>query len=371
MEIRAAVLEQFSTAFQMQSLEMGEPAAGELLVEMVASGICHTDLAARDHFLPLPLPIILGHEGAGIVRKVGPGVKKFAPGARVVLSRDSCGDCRPCMAGDSNYCDNALPLNLSGRRLDGSTGLSRLGDPVFARFGGQSSFATHALVSQRSAVAVPDDIDLALAPAFACGSLTGAGTVIQGLKVRLGDSIAIFGAGMVGLTALMAAAAAGCSRTVVIDKNPERLKLAEQLGATDLLVSDGSGDLLARIMALLPRGANHSLDATGVATVVRCAVDCLAPGGTCALIGGPPAGTELVLDHLGMVLKGTSAKGYPTGECDPDSLLPILFNLYREGRFPVDQLVRGFAFDDIEAAFSAAARGEVVKPILRISAEPA
>jgi aryl-alcohol dehydrogenase len=362
MLITAAVTETPGGQFLLRELELEDPRPDEIRVRMVAAGICHSDLSARDQNSPLPLPIVLGHEGAGIVDTVGTAVTTVVPGDHVVLNAHSCGTCPECVAGRPFRCGSAGVLNLSGARRDGSTGLSDHGKPVHGQFFGQSSFATYALAHQRNVTRLDPGFDLTLAPAIACGVTTGAGTVLTGLRPEAGSSIAVFGTGTVGLAAVMAARLAGCGTIIAVDLHDTRLDLARRLGATHTIRPDG--DLAVQVRAAEPEGVHHSVETTGVAAVAQTAVYSLRRGGISAQLGVAPAGTELGLDITRLALTGVGVRGFPSGTAVPDVLLPRLIELYRQGRFPIDQLVTTYPFADIERAAADTTSGATVKPIL-------
>jgi aryl-alcohol dehydrogenase len=364
MKITAAVVEKKGGPFLLQELELESPRPDEILVRMVATGICHSDLAARDQVtFPFPCPMVFGHEGAGVVEEVGANVSHLKAGDRVLLSRLTCGRCQDCRSGYSNYCGQQAVLNFSGGRADGSTSLSRQGQPVAGHFFGQSSFATYAVANQFNATLIPAELDLTLAPAFACGVLTGAGAVLNGLRPEVGTSIAVFGCGSVGLAAVMAAKALGCTTIVAIDPIASRLDLARELGATHAIdASAGPTDVTIRQIA--PAGVHFSVDATGVAAVVRSAVECLRRGGQCALMGVAPAGAEISLNPNRIAMAGVGIKGFPSGLAEPDVLVPRLIELHLQGRFPVDRIVKRFPFAQIREAAEEAESGQAVKPIL-------
>jgi aryl-alcohol dehydrogenase len=231
MTIVAAVIETGGAPFRLESLELGPIQADEARVRIAACGICHTDLLIRGGSFPTPMPVVLGHEGAGVVEEVGAAVTRVAPGDRVVLSYASCGTCRTCATGRPYYCAEFGARNFGGARSDGTTALSRNGQPVHSHFFGQSSFATHAAVTERSLVRLPDDVPFEIAAPLGCGVQTGAGGVLNVLRPQAGAAIAVFGVGGVGLSAVMAAALTGCGTIVAVDVKPARLELARELGA--------------------------------------------------------------------------------------------------------------------------------------------
>src|SRR5690606_15012776 len=228
----AAVLSGVDATFEVTEVDVGEPGPGEVRVRIAGTGVCHTDQVVREGTYPYEFPAVLGHEGAGVVEAVGPGVTGIEAGDRVVLSFNSCGRCRPCLSGHPAYCDDFFFLNFGGRRHDGSTAFSRAGEPVGSHFFGQSSFASTTIASSRSVVKVRDDVDLALLGPLGCGIQTGAGTVLNALDPEPGASVAVFGAGAVGLSGLLAAVVAGATTIVAVDLHDERLALAGELGAT-------------------------------------------------------------------------------------------------------------------------------------------
>jgi len=241
-KIRAAVSRDATRPPALETLDVEEPRDGEILVRIVASGICHTDINVHERDRS-PKPIVLGHEGAGIVERVGRGVTRLAPGDRVILSVNYCGECPSCRHNAHSYCYECLPRNFGGRRPDGSTPLTQNSAPINARFFGQSSFATYSLADERSAVKVPDDMPLEMMGPLGCGVITGTGSVINSLAVRPGQSIAIFGAGAVGLSAVMAAKIVGATRIIAVDVVPSRLELALELGATDAILEPVAMDV--------------------------------------------------------------------------------------------------------------------------------
>ena len=363
-DIEAAVVRSQGGAFGIETLSLEEPKAGEVLVRIAGVGVCHTDMVVRDQYFPTPLPAVLGHEGSGVVERVGPGVTKVAPGDHVVLSYASCGQCANCQRGLYGYCPDLYGRNFTGARPDGSQPCRDCdGHPVSSYFFAQSSFANLALATERNTVKIPRDVPVELMGPLGCGIQTGAGAVINALRPGAGSSIAIFGAGSVGLAAVMAARVAGCARIVVVDLNDDRLALATELGATDV-VNAGSGDPVEAIRALTGgEGVQYSLECTGLAKVVRQAVDSLRLTGVCGVIGVAPLGTEFTLDMNG-ILFGRTVRGIIEGDSVPDIFIPQLVDLWRQGRFPFDRLVRLYPLAEVEEAVQASERGDVLKAIL-------
>lgn len=362
-EARAAIARQQKAAFSLEPVRIVPPGPGEVLVRMVASGICHTDLGARDGYFPIPqLPVILGHEGAGIVEAVGKDVTTVQEGDHVVLSFAYCGHCSNCRRDMPYLCAQIFPLNFSGLKADGSCGHSdHGGSPVGGSFFGQSSFATYSITRPNNLIVVPRDIPLTTLAPLGCGIQTGAGTVLNALKPSPGDSIAVFGCGAVGLSAIMAAGIAGCTSILAVDRNPLRLATARKLGATQTF--DASPDVAAQIIEASSGGVRFSIEAAGVPQALRQAVDCLASPGTCALISGVPQGTEVALDMAAFLI-GKSLIGVVEGASVPQRFIPELIDHYRAGRFPIDQLITLYPFAHINQALEDSVAGSVIKPVV-------
>jgi aryl-alcohol dehydrogenase len=364
MKIRAAVIERRSGAFVLEDLELENPRPDELLVRLVATGICMTDLHIRDQGYPVPLPVVAGHEGAGVVERVGEDVRTIVPGDHVVLSYPYCGRCRNCLTADYSYCEHGFALSFGGARLDGTTALRRNDRPVHGHIFQQSSFATYALATERNTVKVPSDAPLELLGPLACGIQTGAGAVLNALRVGAEASIAIFGTGSVGLAAVMAAKIAGAAPIIAVDVNPDRLALAAELGATHTL--DGrSEDVAARIAEITRRGADYVLEITALPKMLTLALEVLATKGTAALVGGAPAGTHAEID-MNTLLNGRTLRGIVQGDAVEQLFIPKLIELHHVGRLPFDRLVSFYDFDEINQAVADMQDGKVIKPILRI-----
>ncbi|WP_441249277.1 NAD(P)-dependent alcohol dehydrogenase [Kitasatospora sp. McL0602] len=362
----AAVVRSAGAPFTLETVRLDAPRPDEVLVRVLAAGVCHTDLSVRAGLTPGPLPAVLGHEGAGVVEAVGSAVTRVRPGQRVVLTFDSCGGCPSCHAGLPVRCDHWPELNLfGGSRLDGSATLRAAdGTPLHGHFFGQSSFATYALATERNAVPVPDDVSPELLAPLGCGVQTGAGAVLLVLRPEPGDTLAVFGAGAVGLAAVLAARLTPATAVVAVDVQPARLALALELGAT-AVVDARTEDPVAAIAALTGgRGAERTLETSGNLRALRQAVDSLAVGGTCGVVGAPPAGSEVALDVPALLGRAPRIVGVNQGSAVPARFLPALAALHRAGRLPVDRLVRVYPFAEIERAAEAARSGEVVKPVL-------
>lgn len=360
MRITAAISRKDTPAPLLEQVELADPAPNELRIRMVAVGICHTDINAHEGRLS-PLPIALGHEGAGVVDAVGAGVEGFAVGDHVLLSGSSCGACPNCLANLPSYCDLAMPLTFGGKRLDGSTALCCNGEALHSHFFGQSSFATYAIVPQRTAVKVARELPLAQLAPLGCGVITGAGAVIEALKVGFGDTIAIFGTGGVGLSAVMAAKLVGARRIVAVDVRQDRLDLARELGATDCFLAD-EADLAAKLRAVTGRGLDYTLNTTTVPGVHTLALECLAMRGTAGFVSAPRG--EWSPAMFPMLAGGRQLRGILGGDASPRHFLPKLIDYWQQGRFPFERLITAYPFADIGRAFADLQSGAVIKPVL-------
>jgi aryl-alcohol dehydrogenase len=364
MKIKAALVPEAKSPFVIEEVELEEPRANEILVRIVSTGLCHTDLTARMGFMPMPLPAVLGHEGAGIVEKVGAHVTKVKPGDHVATSFISCGECTMCKKGMPSWCAEFKRLNFGGRRADGSTTMKKDGKTIYGSFFGQSTFATYSLVTERNVVKVPTDVPLEILSPMGCGIQTGAGGVINTLKVYPGSAIAVFGMGSVGLSAIMAAAVCGCTKIIGIDILDGRLELAKQFGATHT-INSGKANAVEEIQKLTGGGIEYTLECTGIPKVLRQAVDSLMLGGTCGLIGAAPVGVEASLD-MQTLLDARTVRGVIEGDCNPDLFIPQLLELYKQGKFPFDRLIKFYSFDQINEAAEDSEKGVTMKPVLKL-----
>lgn len=360
MRIKAAVLRAHDGPYRIEDVELADPRPDEVRVRIVGAGMCHTDLLPRVPDFIAPPPIIAGHEGSGVVEEVGSAVTGLAPGDHVVLSYDSCHACANCRSALNPYCETFFARNLTGQPVDGHNPVHDAdGRPVAARWFGQSSFATHAIVAARNVVKVAEDLPLELLGPLGCGVQTGAGAVLNSLAVTAGSSIAVFGAGGVGLSAVMAARVAGAATIAAVDVNPARLELARELGATHTF--DGAAPDLALSLLQETGGFQYALDTTGLPQVINTAIGALRPAGVCGTVGVQQG--DLVLDP-GALSVGRTVKGILEGDAVPQVFIPKLIALWRQGRLPFDRLIRTFPLEQINEAEQASLKGEVVKPVL-------
>lgn len=364
MEIKAAVTQANGKPFMIEEVDLAEPKAGEMLVKIVACGVCHTDEAAQHEQVPTPLPAVLGHEGAGIVEKVGAGVTEFKPGDRVGFSFAFCCQCDNCRSGHAASCKDFNKINFGGILREGTSRLSQKGKTL-SMFFGQSAFAEYAVVDAENAVKVPyDDIDLGIVAPLGCGIQTGAGTVLNRLKPEFGSSIVVFGCGTVGMSAIMAARIAGCAKIIGVGGNKKSLELALELGATHVINRKECDDIVGEIRKITRGGANYSIDTSGVADFVRKGLHCLAPLGVEAIVGITPV---MEIDMFGeLMAEGKTIMGVIEGDAVPKLFIPKMLEYYKQGRFPVDRLMKFYDFKDINQAFEDSHNGTAIKAVLRM-----
>jgi len=329
---------------------MQRPRHDEVLVRLAASGICHTDIDMLDSWDEAMGPVVLGHEGAGVVEEIGRDVTEIGPGDPVVLSYAFCGKCTSCGKGRPFACMYFFELNFDFRRLDGSNALQ--GSGVRGHFFGQSSFGSHALVCARNLVPVPPDLPLPLLAPLGCGLQTGAGTILHSLAVTPGETVAIFGSGSVGLAAVMAARIADAGQIIAVDRHPARLALALDLGATGVLDSRRD-DLVSQ----LADGLDCLVDTTGDHDLGRLAARMLKPRGRAAFLAGGTMPKAMHGRHHLSVIQGDSV---------PRLFIPEMIHLYRTGRFPFDRLIKFYDFTEINQAIADVRQGDTIKAVLRI-----
>jgi aryl-alcohol dehydrogenase len=366
--IRAAVLHEAHQPLTFESASLEMPRDTEVLVRMVATGVCHTDMVVRDQMFKTPMPMILGHEGAGVVEKIGRSVTTVAVGDHVVMTYAYCGLCAPCATGHPAHCEHMGELNFAGCRLDGSSSAcSHEGGELHDHFFGQSSFATHAIASELNVVKVRKDVPLELLGPLGCGIQTGSGAVLNALKVHAGSSFVAFGTGAVGLAAIMAARVAGATRIIAVDVNPARLQLAMELGATHAINSKET-EPVAEVRKLTG-GADFTLECSGRAEVLRQAIDSLGTLGTCGIVGATREGTEAAFNVNDVMIPGLRIMGIVQGDVVSRTFIPQLIELFMQGRFPFDRLVKFYPFEQLNEAMADSESGVTIKPILRF--EPA
>src|SRR6516225_12133737 len=364
MRVTAAVMEEKSGAFRLDSLELDMPRPDEALVAITATGICHTDLHARDGYFAMPYPAVYGHEGAGVVAAIGSAVEHLAAGDHVVISFPWCGECEHCRDERRSYCRHGRKLKSGGVRADGSLTMRRDRMPVYGSFFQQSSFATHALTPARNAVKVRRDAPLEFLGPLGCGLQTGVGAVLNVMQPEAGKSFAVFGTGSVGLAGLMAAKLAGCDPIIAVDIRANRLELARSLGATHT-IDNGREDAVTKIRKITGGGAHFTLETSALSKVFRQAVDCLLTRGTCVLVGSARRGTEVSFE-MSTLQAGRTVRGVVQGDSRPEQFIPYLVELFVAGKFPIDRLVTFYDFTAINQAAMDAVNGTTIKPVLRM-----
>ena len=365
MKINAAIARKAHQPFMLDEAHIDTPRADEVLVHIHGVGLCHTDLIARDQFIPIELPAVLGHEGAGVVAAVGEKVSKVRVGDRVVMSFASCGHCAQCLENLPSYCASFPALNYSGRRPDGSSAITIGGSPISSSFFGQSSFASHALTRERNLVKVDDaSLPLAILGPLGCGFQTGAGAVMRSLACRPGSSICVFGGGPVGLAAIMGAVIQQCATIILVEPIGARRDAAKSLGATHVIDS-AVGEVGGAIRSIVPSGLNYALDTSGREEVIMTALGALGSHGLLGLVGVPPRPESAISVNLAaLITYGHRIHGIIEGDSDLDHFIPELLEHFKAGRFPFDTLVKTYPLSQINEAIAAQLRGDCIKAVL-------
>lgn len=359
--IQAAISRDGRKDLEIVDAALAKPRAHDVIVELAACGVCHTDLGAIDAF---PAPAVFGHEGAGIVVETGAAVTQVKPGNRVAMTFGSCGACESCEEGSPAYCWRHGELTAGGAREDGSPTISLPdGAPVRGAFFQQSSFATYALATERNVVRIPDTMPFELAAPLGCSVQTGVGAVVNQLQPGERQSLVVFGAGAVGLCAIMAAKMTGVETIIAVDPNKTRLALAESFGAT--VVLDAFDErLIEQIKDYTGGGAHYSIDAAGQAQSFKTAIECLRPRGACGVMAPPGAWGQEVAHPGGAAMMFTTLVGLVEGDSDPSVFIPQLCDWVIEGRLPIERIVKTLPFDRINEALDSMRKGDVIKPVL-------
>ncbi len=365
MKTTVAVVNSQGADFSLEEVELAGPLADEVLVKIVATGLCHTDIHLKG-FLPEEMfPNVFGHEGAGIVEAVGEGVTGIEVGDHVVLSFRSCRACENCTSGMVGYCDSSLLLNYMGMRMDGSTTYSRQGSPVFGNFFGQSSLSAHAIAYADNCVVVDKSVDLTKVAPYGCGFQTGAGTVLNVLAPSPTDSLVVFGCGAVGLAAIAAAKHLGLGTIIAVDPMASRREAAAKFGATgvDPLPADSPDfNVVEKVKELTGGGASYAIDTTAISPVVKQAQQSLKVRGTLVALGLGPE--EYAIDAIDLLQTGKIIRSSIEGDSDPQEMVPRLIALNAAGEFDVDDLITTYPFTEINQAVADVLAGKVVKPVL-------
>jgi aryl-alcohol dehydrogenase len=365
MKIQAMVVHEKNGPYQLEEVELDEPKADEVLIRNVASGICHTDEFGRSQGVPIRLPLVLGHEGAGIVEKVGSAVTDLAPGDHVAVSYAFDGTCPACRRHEPYYCRNFNQINFGGVAPDMTTRLHQNGRPV-SMFFGQSSFATYSVVNAQSVAKVDPTIDLAIAAPLGCGIQTGAGAILNVAHADETMAVAVFGCGAVGMSAIMGAAVAGCRTIIAVGGNPRSLSLALELGATHAINRKETDDVVAEVLRIVPGGVDVAVDTSGNQYMMVNALR------SCCYHGMfLPVAAAGMIDHFDVgndvMMPMRTMKGTCEGESIPKTFIPQMVQWYKEGRFPVDRILSFYDFKDIDQALADSSCGKIIKAVLRIS----
>lgn len=358
MKIQAAIVMESKQPFVIKELELADPCEQEVLIKVVACGVCHTDEIGRIGGYITPFPAVFGHECSGIIEKVGPGVTDFKPGDSVLASYSYCGFCANCQNGKPYYCFDAIKRCFGGKMNDGTTRLSLDGTPV-STFFGQSAFATHAVVHVNNLINADPSYDLSMLGPLACGFMTGFGSVMNVLKPSVGSSLAVFGVGSVGLSAVMAAHIHNCSPLIAIDIFDNRLELAKQFGATHTINSNKVENVLKEIRKISEGGVEFATETTGIPEVINTMMMSLRMDGTAALVSNAHKVSEPALfgKHITGVLMGNAV---------PRKTIPKMIQFNKMGLFPFEKLISFYNLDDINQAFEDSHSGKTIKAIIKM-----
>jgi aryl-alcohol dehydrogenase len=363
-DIRAAVCAGNGAPPAIETLILDDPASDELIIKVEAAGICHTDLGISGWSQE---PRVYGHEGAGIVIAKGSAVKRFKAGDRVLASFGLCGQCPNCEGGRPAHCFDGIALNIEGQRRHGPALRRPDGSVIGGAFFQQSSFATHALVTERNLVAIPDALDFVRAAPLGCGVQTGAGSVFNCLGAKEGRPLAVIGCGAVGLSAVMAGKLIGAEPIIAVDLVAERLAMATEMGA-HFTIDGKASDLAEQIRILTKGGATAVLDTAGSQQTFETGIACLHSGGTLGVLTLPGAFDAPIAHPGGLAFMTTSIVGIIEGDSQPDILIPRLIDEHLAGHLPHDRMIETFDFENIADAFAASRSGSVIKPVLTFAA---
>ena len=369
MRVRAAILDHSGLAtpyaeslpISIRDVDLGEPREGDLLIKIMAAGVCHSDLSVVNGSRPRPLPMVLGHEASGIVVGRGSCVKDVSLGDHVVLVFVSkCGTCAYCIEGRPALCEQAAASNAAGALRAGGSRLSLEGSELRHHLG-VSAFSEYAVVDQASAVVIDSDVPFDLAAMFGCALITGVGAVINAAGIRQGESVGIWGIGGVGLSAVMGAVASGASEVIAVDPVPEKRKLALSVGASMAL------DITDNIRDYVADGVDIGLEAVGNESSLRSAYDGTKRGGRTISVGLPGPSVSLTVPAVSLVVESRTLIGSYLGSSDPAVLIPELLRWWRDGRLPVEKLISGYlALDDVNSGMDALNSGRVTRQIIRL-----
>lgn len=364
MKIQALIASETNDKFLYSNVDIEAPRADEILVKIHAVGLCHTDILARQGMFQFGADAVLGHEGAGVVEKIGEAVKKVKIGDRVGISFRSCGSCRKCESASPAYCKDFATLNVGGARLDGSRALKHEGQELASNFFGQSSFATHALTYENNVVVLPDDIPFEVAAPLGCGVQTGAGTVLNSLKCEVGSSLIVTGCGIVGLSAIMAGKINGCKEIIAIEPFAARREIALEVGATHVIDPLEHEDFEAAIRAIIPDGVDYAIDTTGRRHTLETLTRCFTTQGTLAMVGITKPDDDFTCTGMQFLASGLTVKGIIEGDSHPDEFIPKLIEYYLQGQLPIDKLLTTYPLSEINQAVHDHHSGSCTKAVM-------
>ncbi|PYH92652.1 alcohol dehydrogenase [Aspergillus ellipticus CBS 707.79] len=362
---QALVLREINGPLSFEKIQLGDLRANEVLVEVHATGICHTDISCMSGQLPATAPCVFGHEGAGVIMKTGSNVTHLTPNDKVLLSYAFCGTCKQCDSGHPAYCYQWVPNNFGQQRSDGSFPLSfENGDPLRGNFFGQSSFASLAIVDVSCIVKVSPESPLDRFAPLGCGFQTGAGAVLNTLDVQPGSTLVVYGAGSVGMSAIMAGKIREATTIIAVDLNQGRLELAKKLGATHTILGSDE-DVVQQIQALCPPlGVEYAVDCTGIPPVIEKAVQALGARGKLATVGAPTPGKTIKVDVFAQLVFGRQYVGCCEGDAQPDKILPYLIEQHNQGNYPIEELITTYPVEKYDEAISDMKSGKTLKAVL-------
>ncbi len=364
--MKAAVLYAAGQPLQVEDVAVEDPHRGEVMVRVAAGGVCHSDLHVINGDLTAPLPVVLGHEGAGVVEKVGEGVDEFRPGDHVVLLwRASCGNCLYCLSGRPALCELGAGIRWSGRLADGTSRFRR-GDQEIRHHAGVSSFSELTVLPREGLVKIDPSVPLEKAAIVGCAVMTGVGAVINTARVEPGASMVVVGCGGVGLNAIQGGALAGAEKIIAVDVLDNKLEYARQFGATHLINASRVDPIEAVKEATGGRGADYAFEVIGNVKTIAQAYQMIRRGGTLVVVGVAPMGAEVAINASSIMLDEKTIRGSLYGSCQPKLDAPRMLNLYKAGKLKLDELIsREYPLEQINDAFDALRRGDVARSIIR------
>ncbi|HVC32086.1 MAG TPA: Zn-dependent alcohol dehydrogenase [Chloroflexota bacterium] len=364
--MKAAVLYAVGQPLAIEEISIQDPRRGEVMVRVVAGGVCHSDLHVINGDLTAPLPVVLGHEGAGIVEKVGAGVDDFQPGDHVVLLwRASCGHCRYCLSGRPALCAMGAGIRWSGHLSDGTSRFRR-GDQEIRHFAGVSSFGELTVLPREGLVKIDETVPLEKAAIVGCAVMTGVGAVINTARVEPGASMVVVGCGGVGLNVIQGGALVGAEKIIAVDVLDNKLAYARQFGATHTINAKQVDPIEAVKELTDGDGADYAFEVIGNPKTIVQAYHLIRRGGTLVVVGVAPLGAEIAINASSLMLEEKTIRGSLYGSCQPRLDAPRLLHLYQAGKLKLDELIsRAYPLDQINVAFDALRNGEVARSIIR------